>query len=160
MNTLFSIIVIGIGATVLMDLWAIVRKSLWGIPTLNYAMVGRWLAHILNGQFHHHSIIDSPQIPGEKIIGWAAHYLTGIAFAVILIALFGLSWLQQPTIGPALFVGISTVVIPFFIMQPAMGAGIAACKTANPHSARLQSLITHAVFGFGLYFSGWTLQLF
>jgi hypothetical protein len=36
-------------------------------------------------------------------------------------------------------------------MQPGMGAGIAARRTPRPGAARLQSLVTHAVFGFGLY---------
>lgn len=39
-------------------------------------------------------------------------------------------------------------------MQPGMGAGIAASRTPNPRAARLQSLVTHAVFGLGLYLAG------
>ena len=84
------------------------------------------------------------------MIGWTAHYLTGIAFAGILIGVFGTAWL-----GPALAVGIGTVIAPFFLMQPGMGAGIAASKMPRPNAARLQSLITHAVFGLGLYGAGW-----
>jgi hypothetical protein len=47
------------------------------------------------------------------------------------------------------------VLFPFLVMQPAMGAGIAASRTRNPGAARLQSLVTHAVFGLGLYTGGW-----
>jgi len=57
--------------------------------------------------------------------------------------------------GPALAVGIGTVAAPFFLMQPGMGAGIAASRTPRPNAARLQSLLTHAVFGLGLYVSAW-----
>ncbi|QBC45345.1 DUF2938 family protein [Iodobacter fluviatilis] len=32
-----------------------------------------------------------------------------------------------------------------------MGAGVAASKTLNPKQVRLRSLMTHAVFGMGLY---------
>jgi hypothetical protein len=64
---------------------------------------------------------------------------------------WGASWLQQPTLAPALVVGIGTVAAPFLLMQPGMGAGIAANRTPRPGAARLQSLITHAVFGLGLY---------
>ena len=32
-----------------------------------------------------------------------------------------------------------------------MGAGIAASRTPRPNAARLQSLVTHAVFGLGLF---------
>jgi hypothetical protein len=48
-------------------------------------------------------------------------------------------------------VGVTTVAAPLFIMQPAMGAGIAASRTPRPGAARAQSLITHTVFGVGLY---------
>jgi hypothetical protein len=35
-----------------------------------------------------------------------------------------------------------------------MGAGVAASRTARPGAARLQSLVTHAIFGLGLYTAG------
>ena len=39
-------------------------------------------------------------------------------------------------------------------MQPGMGAGIAASRTPRPAAARLHSLVTHAIFGIGLYAAG------
>jgi hypothetical protein len=54
-----------------------------------------------------------------------------------------------------LLVGIGTVAAPFLLMQPGMGAGMAASRTPAPNAARLQSLLTHAVFGLGLYLGGW-----
>jgi hypothetical protein len=85
------------------------------------------------------------------VIGWTAHYVIGIAFAAMLLAGWGLDWACHPTISPALIVGIGSVVAPFFVMQPAMGAGIAASRTPRPAVARLHSVVTHAVFGLGLY---------
>lgn len=160
MNILLPILFIGIGATAVMDLWGIVRKPLLGIPLPNYRMVGRWIAHMTHGQFRHSAIAASPPMRGEHVIGWTAHYLIGIAFAALFIGIWGGSWIHNPAIGPALAVGIGTVVAPFFLMQPGMGSGIAASRTQHPTSARLQSLITHTVFGLGLYVSGWVLQLF
>ncbi|MCP1339604.1 DUF2938 domain-containing protein [Idiomarina sp. M1R2S28] len=160
MNNLLVIVFIGFGATAVMDLWSIARKSLFGIPLPNYGMVGRWIAHMPHGQFRHNSIAKSCQVTGEHIIGWTAHYLIGTIFAALLIIIWGESWVHNPTITPALLVGIATVLAPFLIMQPGMGAGIAASKTHNPASARLHSLITHTVFGFGLYVSGWVVKLF
>ena len=69
--------------------------------------------------------------------------------------IWGLAWIQRPTIGPALIVGIGTVAAPFLLMQPGMGAGIAASRTPRPAAARIQSLVTHAVFGLGLYATAW-----
>lgn len=153
MNVMLSTEFIGIGATALMDAWGVMRKPLLGVAPPNYALVGRWLGHMAHGRFRHDAIARSAQVPGERAIGWTAHYLIGIAFAALLIAVYGVAWLPQPTVGPALAVGICTVAAPFLLMQPGMGAGLAASRTPRPTSARVQSLITHAVFGLGLYAS-------
>lgn len=160
MNSYLVIPILGIGATAVMDVWGIVRKMLFGIASPNYALVGRWIAHMARGRFHHDAIAASAAVRGELIIGWTAHYLIGIAFAVPLIGIWGNAWIHQPTLGPALVVGIVTVAAPFLLMQPGMGAGIAAAKTPRPGAARIQSLITHAVFGIGLYVTGQAIQIF
>ena len=52
---------------------------------------------------------------------------------------------------PALGFGVVSLAAPFFILQPGMGAGIAAAKTPNPNLARFRSLVAHASFAIGLY---------
>ena len=155
MNTLTATLITGIGATVVMDLWGLARKPLLGIAAPDYGLVGRWLAHMTRGRFRHDSIAAAAPMRGERLIGWTAHYLIGIAFAAVLPGVWGPGWFRQPTFGPALVVGIATVAAPFLLMQPGMGAGIAASRTPRPAAARLQSVITHAVFGLGLYAAGW-----
>ena len=151
MEYVLHALVIGAGATAVMDLWAIARKRLLGIPQPDYGLVGRWIGHLAQGRIRHRSIAASLPVRRERLIGWAAHYLIGIAFAGGLLAIWGLAWARDPRPGPALAVGIATVAAPFLVMQPAMGAGIAASRTPRPRAARLQSLVTHAIFGFGLY---------
>jgi hypothetical protein len=73
--------------------------------------------------------------------------------ALTFVVLTSGEWLAQPTVLPALLYGIATVVFPFFILQPSLGLGIASSRTANPAQARLKSLVTHSVFGVGLYVS-------
>jgi hypothetical protein len=155
MDYLVCTLLTGVGATAVTDLWAIARKRLFGIPPPHYGLVGRWLAHMPRGRFRHDSIAAAPPVHGERLIGWTAHYLIGVAFAAILLGIWGLAWIHRPTIGPALLVGICTVAAPFLVMQPGMGAGIAASRTPRPAAARFQSLVTHAIFGLGLYAAGW-----
>ena len=158
MDYLVCAVLTGAGATALMDLWTVARERLLGIP-FGYGPVGRWLAHLVRGRFFHYPIAATPAVRGERLIGWTAHYLIGIAFAGVLLAICGLAWARQPTLGPALALGIAAVAAPFLLMQPGMGAGIAASRTPRPNSARLQSLVTHAVFGLGLYAAGLALKL-
>ncbi|MER8482908.1 DUF2938 domain-containing protein [Mesorhizobium sp. M1322] len=142
---------IGAGATAVMDLWGLFLKRALAIPSLDYAWVGRWIGHFPQGRFAHANIAQAPRIRGETPVGWVAHYAIGIVFAALLMGVWGLNWARHPTLLPALLVGISTVVAPFFIMQPAFGAGVAASKTPNPHTARLRGLMTHLSFGVGLH---------
>ena len=152
-------LVIGVGATALVDLWAIVRRRVFGIPLPDYGLVGRWFAHLTRGRFRHESIARSAAVRGEDVIGWVAHYVIGVVFAALLLAAWGLAWVRHPTIGPALLVGIGTVLAPFLVLQPGMGAGVAARRTPRPAAARVQSLVTHTIFGLGLYASGWVARL-
>ncbi|MBN7799181.1 DUF2938 domain-containing protein [Parahaliea mediterranea] len=159
MNDSFLIVLTGIGATAVMDLWSVVRKLLFGIPPANWGLVGRWIAYLAHGQFRHDPITATPSVHGERFIGWTAHYFIGIAYAVLLVAIYGSAWIHDPSVGPALTVGIATVAAPFFIMQPGMGAGIAGSRTPRPNATRLQSVLNHAVFGLGMYVSAWGMKL-
>ena len=154
-----STLFIGAGATLATDLWAIARRRLFGVPAPDWGLVGRWFGHMARGRFRHERIASAEPVRGERVIGWTAHYLIGIAFAGALLAICGLAWTRQPTLAPALMLGIATVTAPFLLMQPGMGAGIAASRTPRPNSARLQSLLTHAVFGLGVYAAGLVLKL-
>ena len=146
-----GIALIGLGATLLLDLWSLLLKASIGAPFPNYAMVGRWIGNFLRGQFSHASMVDAPAVAREAVIGWVAHYVIGILYACLLVALAGMDWLRAPTLPPALGVGIATLAAPFLVMQPAMGAGFASSKVANPNMARFRSIAAHTVFGFGLY---------
>jgi DUF2938 family protein len=150
---------VGIGATVIVDLWSVLRRLLFGVPMPDFGLVGRWLAYLPRGRFRHDPIGRTTAVAGERGIGWIAHYLIGIAFSALLAALAGVAWTRDPTVGPAMAVGLGTVVFPFLVMQPGMGAGIAASRTPNPTAAQTQSLLTHAVFGLGLYLTAQALRL-
>lgn len=141
---------VGIGATLVMDLWNLFLKRAFGIPSLNFCWLGRWLLHMPGGTFRHASIAAAPRKPFECAAGLIAHYTIGVVFALVFVVASG-EWLARPTLLPALLYGIGTVVFPLFLMQPAFGLGIAAAKTPNPTQARLKSLATHTVFGVGLY---------
>ena len=144
-------VVIGAGATLFIDVWSLFLRYAFDIRSLNYCMLGRWLLHMPGGVFVHQSIGASSAKRHECKTGWIAHYSIGVAFAVVFTMLAPVTWLERPTLIPALAFGVATVVVPFFTMQPALGLGVAAAKTPNPNAARLKSVMTHAVFGAGLF---------
>ncbi|MGQ0534334.1 MAG: DUF2938 domain-containing protein [Caulobacteraceae bacterium] len=143
-------IAIGVGATIILDLWSLLLRR-FGVTTTNWGMVGRWLGHFRAGRFTHDNMAAAAPVRGEHVIGWTAHYVIGVLYASALLVIVGLGWAHQPTLLPALIFGWATIVAPMFIMQPGMGAGVAASKTPNPNVARLKTLLAHSVFGLGLY---------
>jgi len=144
-------IVIGIGTTLVMDLWNLFLKRTFDIQSLNYCLLGRWLRHMPSGTFRHASIGAAGRKPFECTVGWIAHYVIGVVYALMLVALVSGNWLAQPTLLPALLFGVGTVLVPFLLMQPSFGLGIAASRAPNPTQARLRSLMAHTTFGLGLY---------
>jgi DUF2938 family protein len=146
-------VLIGLGATAAIDLWSLVLRRGFGIPSLNYCLLGRWVLHMPRGTFAHRSIAAAEPVRHECAAGWAAHYGIGTGFALLFVLLVSTRWLERPTPLPALVFGVVTVLVPWLVMQPALGLGVASSRVPNPAGARLKSLATHIVFGLGLYLS-------
>lgn len=145
---------VGIGATLLVDFWNLMLERLFGIASLSYCLLGRWIAHMPSGVFRHRAIRSSAMKPFECTLGWVTHYAIGVGLAAAFALIVAPQWLASPTVGPALLYGILTVALPFFVLQPALGLGVASAAASNPTHSRIKSLATHVVYGLGLYASG------
>ena len=148
---LYSSLLMGVGATALIDLWGLLLNRAFGFPLPNWAMVGRWFGHLPAGQFHHDDIGMAVPVASELAVGWIAHYAVGILFAMVTLLIGGAGWSRAPTLLLPLMVGLVTVGCGWFILQPGMGAGIAASKKPERIRIRLLNVISHVVFGLGLY---------
>lgn len=144
-------VALGMGASLLMDAWNLLLKRAFGVSSLNYCLLGRWFLHMPDGTFFHSSIAAASPKRFECAAGWVAHYTIGVGLALLFLALAPADWLQRPTLLHALLYGVGTVVFPLFVLQPALGLGLASSKAPRPAQARLKSLVTHVVFGVGLY---------
>lgn len=142
---------VGVGATAIMDLWNLLVRYALRMPSLDYCLLGRWFAHMLDGTVRHASIGVAARKPFECVLGRLAHYTIGAVLGIVFVALAPGDWLVRPTVLPPLLFGIVTVAFPFLIMQPSFGLGIAAAKAPNPAQARLKSLMSHTAYGAGLY---------
>ncbi|MBY5552349.1 DUF2938 domain-containing protein [Rhizobium leguminosarum] len=141
---------LGAGATILMDLWAIVLTQL-GQAAPNWAPVGRWFWHLGRGKVFHESIADAEPYTHELALGWISHYAVGILYGVIFAIIMGSAWLATPTFLPAWIFGIVTVGAGWFLLQPGLGIGWAASKHPRPNKVRCFNLLAHTVFALGLY---------
>ncbi|MFN3831839.1 MAG: DUF2938 domain-containing protein [Allorhizobium sp.] len=142
---------IGFGATVAMDIWAIILTTVFKQSKPNWAPVGRWFYHLKSGRVFHDSIANAEPYSQELTLGWISHYAVGIAYGIMLALMLGHAWLAEPTLLPAWIWGIVTVAAGWFLLQPGLGLGWAASKTPNPNKIRALNLAAHTVFGLGLW---------
>lgn len=151
MNLILAGAVMGLGATVLMDLWTLFLWRAAGLPLPNWAMVGRWVAHLGRGRVFHDAIADAEPVPGELRIGWLFHYAVGLVYGVAFVLLAGPDWLAAPSLFPAWAFGIVTIAAGWFLLHPGLGLGWALAATPAPWKARGLGLAGHTVFGAGLW---------
>jgi hypothetical protein len=152
MENMARTVAVGLGATLAMDLWRFLLLKGLGVSSLDLALLGRWVAYLFRGRVFHKPIAKSPGVNGELVVGWVSHYAIGVGFAGLM-PLVSTGWLDSPALLPALAVGVATVLAPWFIMQPAMGLGIAASNLPTPNSVRVRNLAIHTVYGLGLFAS-------
>ena len=153
-------IIVGVLATAFLDLWNLLRFYFVDVPLTKYEFIGRWMLYMLEGKFSHVSIKQSAPVPGELLVGWLGHYAIGIAFAAILLIIWGIKWLKAPTFKAAMLVGMGTVVVPYFIMQPGMGLGIAGSASPDQIGLIVKVIVSHIVFSIGLYATGQVVKYF
>ncbi|WP_139131260.1 DUF2938 family protein, partial [Pseudomonas sp. ENNP23] len=55
-ETVVAVVGIGVGATLVMDLWGWLLRRLTGSAGLDYALAGRWVGHMPRGRFRHAGI--------------------------------------------------------------------------------------------------------
>ena len=131
-----AIVLIGVGATAVLDLWLLVLKRL-GVPTGSFALIGRWVAHMARGRFSHASIAKSEPVRNELAVGWATHYAVGIVFAGILLSAMIIGGeLSQSRLGlPNALSGVFQGLLLVLLL---------ACDTLIHFRIRARSAIAHA----------------
>ena len=85
---------VGVGGTIVLDLYALMMSRVLGVPATNWAMVGRWFGNMAHGQFVQVAMSEAVPVKGELAIGWIAHYAIGIGYGLLLLGLWGKVWLE------------------------------------------------------------------
>ncbi len=151
MESIQQVFIVGIVATAVLDVWQRLVQVTVGVPATNWALVGRWISHMPRGKFIHPAIADLRSVPYEAVTGWVAHYVIGFVYAAAYLLLVRGIFDTEPTPVTAIGFGAITVAAPWLLLQPGMGLGVFARNASNPKLVRLQNLVSHIVFGIGLY---------
>jgi len=141
----------GVLATLALDIWQRLLFAVSGIPPADWGLIGRWFAYIPKGRLIHQPIAETPAVAGESAIGWTMHYLVGIAYGFAYLGLMAFGLERPPSLLNGFLFGAVSVVIPWFIMQPGLGAGVMARLAPNPWIPRLNALASHILYGIALY---------
>lgn len=146
-----QVMVLGVVATAALDLWQRFVARVVGVPATDWALVGRWFSYLPRGRFVHPGIGSSEPVLYERAVGWIAHYVVGVIYAALYLALVRFVLGTGPTLATAVGFGVVTVIVPWFLMQPGMGLGVLARRAPRPAVVRAHSLSSHVAFGIGLF---------
>ena len=146
-------VIVGILATVTMDVVAVIAFRFGiagrGPRRTGPDLIGRWIGYLLRGKFRHTDILQTPPLPGELLLGFAAHYSIGIVLALVYLGLLAVAH-ATPTALSAILYGTATTVLPWFLMFPSQGMGwLGRDAPGDAHLARI-SLFNHMIFGLGI----------
>ncbi|NNE87948.1 MAG: DUF2938 domain-containing protein [Silicimonas sp.] len=151
MSLLLTGILMGIGGTAAMDIWAWILERVGVAPFPNWAMPGRWFGHVFRGQVFHDDIGTVEPVSGELGLGWLLHYGVGAIYGVFFLGLVGAEWTLSPSFLPVWIFSLITIAAGWFLLQPGMGLGWAAAKTPSPWKVRGLGLLAHTVFALGMW---------
>lgn len=144
---IIQILIVGIVACAIFDLWQRLFQKLTAIPPSNWAMVGRWsLGVMTNGQLIARDLESQAERQNELAVGWLVHYGVAIGYAAVY------AWLMQANIlqaafGDGLIFGVLSVAVPWFFFLPCLGKGMMARLTPNPPLVCALALMVHSLFG-------------
>jgi hypothetical protein len=77
-----------------------------------------------------------------------------VVYGVFFALLAGPDWISAPTFLPVFIYALLTIVGGWFLLHPGLGLGWAVSKAENPNKVRILGLLSHSVFGLGLWLVG------
>jgi hypothetical protein len=144
-------VLIGILATITMDVLSITALRLGWIVFLPPRLTGRWFASVARGRFLHSDISQVPPIHHEVAVAVPMHYAIGVTLALVYLLASSALGLTPRSPVAALAFGLSTSVLPWLLMFPAMGYGWFGARGPAGTRLFLSSLVTHLFYGVGLW---------
>ena len=150
----FVVLFSGIFSCLIMDGWQQILRLVFGLPSSNWGVVGRWSMYVCtSGKVYHPSIDLTDSIKNEVLVGWIVHYLVALMYAISFWFLVEYFHILSRTILDGLIFGAISVAIPWIFFMPCLGKGFFASQTPNPILACSLALVSHSVLGVALAIS-------
>jgi hypothetical protein len=149
--TLWRSVFLGVISTASMDLLSVFAIRLRLMAPLSPNLIGRWFASVARAHPFHADIAHAAPVGHELAIAVPVHYTIGVALSALFV--WGMSQLGWSPRNPALALafGVSTSLLPWLIMFPAMGYGFFGSHGPAGTRLFLSSLTSHAFFGLGIW---------
>jgi len=144
-------VLLGIIATVTMDVLSVAAIKLRLIALLPPHLIGRWFASVARGQVLHGDIAQVSPIQHEMAVAVPVHYAIGVTLALTYLLACSTLGLSPRSPVTALVFALCTNLLPWLLMFPAMGYGWFGAH--GPTGTRLfaSSFLTHCFYGLGLW---------
>ena len=149
-NLNMRIFLVGMIATVTMDVLSGVAIKLRLISPLPPSLIGRWFASAARGRPFHHDIGKVTPVNSEIAIAVPVHYAIGVTLALAYLLSSTALGVNPRNPFVALGFGLTTNALPWLIMFPAMGDGWFGADGPPGSRLLLSSLVTHGFYGLGL----------
>ena len=152
-------IVMGVAATITMDVLGSVSRRTGLTVGAKGTWVGRWYLGMARGRFYHSKIDAVPEQSGEKQAALIGHYVIGVVLALVYVLGAGWMGLSPAGLFLGLAYGLATCVFPWFLVYPALGFGALGIKGPPELKLFTSSVLNHLFYGLGLWWSALVLGL-
>ncbi|MFC1883159.1 DUF2938 family protein [Thermodesulfobacteriota bacterium] len=150
--TIKEIFLMGIFATLFMDVGYLFIVYVVKIiqPSMMPYHLGRWILYMFQGIFVHDDIRLVNPIFIEKPVTPLMHYMIGIFLAAVFFWMRKNVKLFPKSIYMGIIFGWITVILPWFIMYPALGFGFLGLDCPQNTNYIFLSFFNHTLYGLGI----------
>ena len=141
----------GLIATIIFDLFNQSLNYAYNVNKPKWFLLGRYFIGCTRGKYFRESLEADNEENNELVWGYGIHYLIGLIYGLFYV-IFNFLFFGYPSLLAAYSFGFITVLGAWcFLMPFAYNLGFFASKSDQQFKILAQNLISHFVFGTGLF---------
>jgi hypothetical protein len=160
MKLIFTLVAASVLSTLTMDIAGGFLRSAGMTAGVPAGLTGKWVESSINGTVFLDDIRTSPGEPTSLQRFLFYHYIIGMLLTCTLYVITTMLKTNSIPWWLPMSYGLTTTVLPLFLMFPAMGFGPLGLKGPPEYLLFQTAILNHLGFGFGLTISfRWILKL-